>query len=118
MVVGKRAEEWGIGGGELKRLVCRQTREWTRADETATFALKGERASGRRRRRGRDAHKDVLRYITVNKQLDRQSEGKKKTVVSCAKATGTPSSLDPIGGRDFYPLPYAFNKMAVKELHA
>ena len=50
--------------------------------------------------RGRDAHKDVLRYITVNKQLDRQREGRtfrregkeeEKIGLSCARATGTHS---------------------------
>ena len=74
---GGGGEEGSEGGGELKRLVCRLDGADTseRADETATFAPEGERATERRRKRGRDAHKDVLRYITVNKQLDRQTEG-------------------------------------------
>ena len=79
---GGGGEGEGIGGrGRIKK-TCLSTRRTDaggheRASELMKLQLLPRRESEPRNggERGRDAHKDVLRYITVNKQLDRQTEG-------------------------------------------
>ena len=80
---GGGGEEGSEGGrGRIKK-TCLSTRRTDaggheRASELMKLQLLPRRESEPRNggERGRDAHKDVLRYITVNKQLDRQREGR------------------------------------------
>ena len=83
---GGGGEEGSEGGGELKRLVCRLD-GWTRADtseradETATFAPEGERATERRREKEETPTKmfcDTSRSInnSTDRGRDGHSEGK------------------------------------------
>ena len=79
----KGGGERGSGGGRGRiKKTCLSTRRTdaggqTRASELMKLQLLPRRESEPRNggERGRDAHKDVLRYITVNKQLDGQTEG-------------------------------------------